>query len=190
MHRTPRLRRLRRLVIAGLVATTTGVGALAQEVHARPNDPVVPAAIKVPAGNKVFFVGHAIGFQIYSCNATANGYAWGLLEPYARLYGKNGKLVATHYGGPTWHAKDGSTVVAQRVDGVTVDPTAIPWLLLSMVSTTNGPYGDRLTDTTFIQRTRTTGGLSPAASECNSATAGTRVEVPYTADYHFWKAAR
>jgi len=45
------------------------------------------------------------------------------------LYGENGKRIATHFARPTWQAKDGSTVVAQRVDGVTVDATAIPWLL-------------------------------------------------------------
>jgi hypothetical protein len=68
-----------------------------------------------------------------------------------------------------------------------MDATAIPWLLLSTVRTTSGD-GDRLAGTTFIQRTATTGGLSPAATECNDATVGTKVEVPYTADYHFWKA--
>jgi hypothetical protein len=180
---------LKRLLIAGVVAAAAAFGSMNGNVDARPNDPAVPTAIKVPAGNKVFFVGHAIGVQIYSCNPAASGFAWGLVEPYARLYGKDGKLVATHYSGPTWHAKDGSTVVAQRVDGVTVDATAIPWLLLSKVSTTSGDYGDRLTSTTYIQRTRTIGGLPPAAADCNATTAGTRAEVPYTADYHFWKAS-
>ena len=33
----------------------------------------------------------------------------------------------------------------------------------------------------------TTGGLAPALSDCNAATAGAQVEVPYTADYYFWK---
>ena len=84
-------------------------------------------------------------------------------------------------------ARDGSTVAARRVDGVTVDPAAIPWLLLATVSTTSGPDGDRLTKTTYIQRTKTTGGLEPAAAACNATTVGTTVEVPYTADYHFWK---
>lgn len=74
------------------------------------------------------------------------------------------------------------------VDGVTVDATAVPWLLLSAVSTTAGPDGERLTNTTFIQRTATTGGLAPAAADCNPSTTGTTVEVPYTADYHFWKS--
>jgi hypothetical protein len=47
---------------------------------------------------------------------------------------------------------------------------------------------DRLAGTTFIQRIATTGGLAPAAADCNAATAGTEVEVPYTADYSFWNA--
>jgi hypothetical protein len=72
-------------------------------------------------------------------------------------------------------------------DHVTVDPTAIPWLLLSTPSPTAGPDGDRLVHTTYIQRTATTGGLAPAAATCNTTTASTVAEVPYTADYFFWK---
>ena len=70
---------------------------------------------------------------------------------------------------------------------VTVDATAIPWLLLSAASTAAGPDGDRLVHTTYIQRIATTGGLAPPAAECTAATAGTVAEVPYTADYYFWK---
>lgn len=70
---------------------------------------------------------------------------------------------------------------------VTVDPTAIPWLRLSAASTAAGPDGDRLVDTTDIQRIATTGGLAPPAAQCTAATAGTVAEVPYTADYYFWK---
>jgi len=44
-----------------------------------------------------------------------------------------------------------------------------------------------LVGTTFIQRLNTTGGLPPAASECDATTVGTRAEVPYTADYYFWR---
>ena len=161
---------------------------LAQAAVAEPPGPVVPSRIQVEDGNKVFLVGHAVGVQIYSCNATAAGFSWGLVAPRAELYNDNGKLIADHFGGPTWQARDGSRVMGQRVDGVTVDATAIPWLLLSAASTAAGPDGDKLAHTTFIQRTATTGGLPPAASECNAATAGSLVEVPYTADYHFWKA--
>jgi hypothetical protein len=51
-----------------------------------------------------------------------------------------------------------------------------------------GPDGDRLAGTEYIQRIATTGGLAPAASTCNAETAGDEAEIPYTADYVFWKA--
>lgn len=179
--------RLHRALAAGLVAAMA-LGAAAQVAHAEPTGPGVPSAIEVPDGNQVFLVGHAVGVQIYSCTATSGGHAWTFVAPRADLYDGNGKLVATHFGGPTWQARDGSSVVAARQAGAVVDPTAIPWLLLSTVATTTGPDGDRLTDTTFIQRTATAGGLAPAARTCNHRTAGTTAEVPYTADYHFWKS--
>ena len=155
---------------------------------AGPAPPDVPSRIAVVGQHKVFLVTHAVGVQIYPCNATATGFAWGPTTPRANLYGKNGKLVGTHFGGPTWQARDGSKVVASRVDGVTVDPTAIPWLLLAAVSTTVGEDGGRLANTTFIQRVATTGGLTPPPGDCNASTVGTVREVPYTADYYFWKA--
>ena len=68
-----------------------------------------------------------------------------------------------------------------------IDPTVIPWLRVVAVSTSAGPDGDRLAHTSFIQRTETTGGLAPDAEECNAQTVGTIAEVPYTADYVFWK---
>ncbi len=179
--------RFDRLLVAGILAAVATAGPLPKVVHAGPEGPEVPSAIEVPDGNKVFLVGHGVGVQIYSCNATSSGFGWGFVAPRADLFDDNGKLVTTHFRGPTWQAKDGSTVVARRVDGVTVDSAAIPWLLLSAVSTAAGPDGERLTDTTFIQRTATTGGLAPAAADCNVAAEGTTVEVPYTADYHFWK---
>ena len=73
------------------------------------------------------------------------------------------------------------------MDRVTVDATAIPWLLLSAASTVPGSHGGRLAATTYIQRIATTGGLAPADAECNAGTTGTSAEVPYTADYYFWK---
>jgi Protein of unknown function (DUF3455) len=161
---------------------------LAQAVQAGPPPPVVPGAIQVPAGNKVFLVGHAVGVQIYSCNATSSGYRWDFVAPRADLYGDNGKPLATHFAGPTWRANDGSSVRGQVVDRFTVDATAVPWLLLSAASTAAGADGDRLVATTFIQRIATTGGLAPAAAACNEDTAGSTAEVPYTADYYFWKA--
>jgi len=180
-------RRDRRGVARRLGAAVVAVAALATPApaaHAGPVPPAVPADIHVEAGHKLFLVTHAVGVQIYSCNATADGYAWGLVAPRADLYGDNGKLIATHFGGPTWQARDGSTVVGSVVDRSAVAGT-IPWLLLSADSSA-GEDGDRLAGTTFIQRISTTGGVAPAASACNLSTVGSREEIPYTADYLFW----
>jgi Protein of unknown function (DUF3455) len=179
-----RISNVSRLLTAATVALAAALP-LAQAAHAGPAEPDVPGKIQVDEGNKLFLVGHAVGEQIYTCNATS--LSWGPATPRADLYDDNGKVIIKHFGGPSWQARDGSTVVGKRVDGVTVDSSAIPWLLLAADSTAAGPDGDRLEGTTYIQRIATTGGLAPAASQCNASTAGDVVEVPYTADYYFWK---
>jgi hypothetical protein len=155
--------------------------------------PRVPAATRVPGGHVPFLLGHASGTQDYACqpaSASPTGYAWTLVAPDAKLVDEQGARIMTHFAGPTWRANDGSTVVGARVEGVTVSPGAIPWLLLRAASTTPGPGGgDLLTATTYIQRVHTTGGLPPA-SGCGATTAGDRVSVPYTADYYFYKPAQ
>lgn len=170
-------------LVAAIVATAV-VGPLALAAQGGPPAPEVPGDIAVPEGSKLFLVGHAVGVQIYSCI----GASWTFVAPRADVYADNGKLIMTHFGGPTWQARDGSSVVAARVNGVTVDPTAIPWLLLRATSTSAGDDGGRLAKTTYIQRINTTGGLAPPASDCSPSTAGEIREVPYTADYFFWKA--
>jgi hypothetical protein len=155
---------------------------------ARIEPPSVPTAIQVPAGNVPFLMGHATGTQNYTCQLVSGSYAWTLVAPAATLVDDKGKQIITHYAGPTWQARDGSTVVGAKVDGVTVSPTAIPWLLLRATSTAPGPHhGDRLTDTTYVQRVNTTGGLAPT-SGCDQTTLGAARNVPYTADYYFYKA--
>lgn len=152
------------VVAAGLIAPAAQAG--------QP----VPADLAPPKGNEAYLSGHAVGVQIYSCNGTA----WALVAPRANLYDRHGKLLATHFAGPTWQTKDGSSVVGKREKNVNVDPTAIDWLLLSAASTTPGKLGK----TTYVQRINTTGGLAPAGG----CSAGATVEVAYTADYVFFKA--
>jgi hypothetical protein len=175
-----------KLLATGLAALAAAVP-LAGAATASPSAPEVPGGIAVPEGNKPFLIGHAAGVQIYRCN----GASWTPFAPRANLYGDNGKLIATHSAGPSWQAKDSSKVVGQRIkDPVTVDPSAIPWLLLKATSASAGLDGDRLAGTTFIQRVATAGGLAPDASTCTAGTAGEEVEVPYTADYVFWKETK
>jgi hypothetical protein len=177
--------RITRLALAGAAAIVAALP-IAQAAQAKPVPPPVPTKIQVPAGNDVFLKRHATGVQIYTCSPTATGYSWGSSVPRADLFNKHGMLRGTHYAGPTWEDQDGSKVVAARFDGVTVDPTAIPWLLLK-ATPAPGTHG-KLGKTTYIQRVATTGGLPPAAADCNVTTVGTVAEAPYTADYYFWKA--
>ena len=177
----------RNRLLTGALVAAAGLALAAPSAQARFDGPDVPTAIAVEDGHKIFLVGHATGVQIYRCAVDPTGPAWGLVAPRATLVDDKGRRIATHFGGPTWQARDGSYVVGSRVDGVTVDPTAIPWLLISNKASSAGADGDQLTNTSFIQRTATTGGLPPAADTCDADAAGDVVEVPYTADYHFWK---
>ena len=162
---------------------------MTQVAHAEPAPPTLPPGaekIAPPPGNQVFLVGHVptgAGVQIYKCD----GKAWTFVAPRADLVGDdNNKLVIVkHSAGPLWTATDGSSVKGTVLQKATVDQSAVPWLLLSATNQNTG--GDRLANTTFIQRVNTVGGLAPT-DRCNGATSGTVKEVPYTADYFFWKA--
>jgi hypothetical protein len=176
------LARSRRALVVGFVAAAATLP-MTQAANAKPADPEIPTAIAPPTGNTVFLVGHAKGVQIYKCD----GETWKFVEPRAELVDDNGKLIITHFAGPTWQATDGSKVVGTRVAGVNVDPKAIDWLLLSAKRVDGSPDG-LLANTTYIQRVETKNGTAPPAASCKAATVNKIHEVPYKADYIFWKA--
>ena len=140
----------------------------------------IPAAVQVPAGNILTFAAHGRGVQIYTWSA-ANS-SWGTSTPSAVLFEDDAGVVGIHFAGPTWQNTDGSKVVGHKVAAVTVNPEAIPWLLLQAVST-SGP--GRFADVTYVQRLRTCGGLAPASPGTFD---GQQVLVPYSAEYLFYKA--
>jgi hypothetical protein len=177
MHYIVRLSRALAVMAVALAATLS----LATVAHAAPQPPDAPPTVSVPEGAKLFDLGHATGVQIYKCNGTT----WEFVAPRADLVDDKGKLIITHFAGPTWQAKDGSTVVGTVLKrDATTNPAAIPLLLLSTAP--NGKPG-RLAQTTFIQRINTTGGLAPAPETCTADKVDQVEEVPYTADYTFWK---
>jgi hypothetical protein len=151
--------------------------------------------LAVPDGNKVSFHAYAVGVQIYSATASAaspTGFAWTLQGPDAVLFDSDGNVVGSHYAfaGPTrpaWETLSGSRVVGSRtVPGVTVDPTAIPWLILNAVRTnTVGP--GVLERTTHIQRVNTSGGLAPSAAPTQL---GQEARVAYSAEYFFYRETK
>jgi hypothetical protein len=177
--------RFARLLIAGVVTVAAALP-LAQAAEARQATP--PSSLLPPAGNFPYLVGHGTGVQIYRCSATSTGFAWTFVAPRANLTDARGRVIISHFGGPTWQANDGSKVVGTLVSSRTVSPNAIPWLLLSATATPAPQGGGLLADATFVQRLFTVGGLAPAASTCNPGAAGVVSEVPYTAEYVFWKA--
>jgi hypothetical protein len=93
----------RRSLLAAAVLVATAVLSPTAAHAAQP----VPAEIKVPAHNQQFLSAHAVGVQIYACAATG----WTFVAPRANLYDRRGRLIATHFAGPTWQAGDGSKVV-------------------------------------------------------------------------------
>ena len=63
-----------------------------------------------------------------ACRPIAQGR---FVAPQANLLNDDGRLVGTHFIGPTWRGNDGSSVVGQKVAAASVDPSAVPWLLLT-----------------------------------------------------------
>ena len=150
--------------------------------------PDVPEGIKAPAGEELVLQVHAAGSQIYVCQAGAEQkLSWVLKAPEAELTDASGKVIGTHYAGPSWKHQDGSEVkgkLAAKVDAP--EPDAIPWLLLAA----SGHSGSGvLSRVTTIQRIHTHGGQAPKTG-CDQAHTGAEVKIPYSADYYFYAPAR
>jgi Protein of unknown function (DUF3455) len=156
-----------------------------------PANPRVPANLAVPSGNKLFYHVFAKGTQIYRCTrdkSDSNHFSWTFIAPAADLYthAKYTHSAGKHYAGPTWESTDGSKVVGVKLQQADApDPNAIPWLLLHSASTTGTGIFIKVT---FIQRLNTTGGKAPSAS-ADKAHLGQEVQVPYTAEYLFYRAS-
>ena len=103
----------------------------------------------------------------------------------------------SRFGDATWQSSfDSSKVWAQKMNFITAgadescpNAGAIDCLLLQTIGSEQGPTGGRtLTNTTFIQRLNTKGGSAPATGCSTLADVGKQTLVPYSADYHFFRA--
>jgi hypothetical protein len=123
------------------------------------------------------------GAQVYTCEASPSGFGWRLKEPQATLLDDAGAEVGRHFAGPTWQARDGSTVVGEvMVSNPPPQPNSIPWLLLRAKSHSgSGAFAS----VDYIARIHTEGGLAPA-SGCDAAHTGAESRVPYNALYVFF----
>ncbi len=167
--------------------------------------PPVPSNLEPPAGHRAFLKTSAEGTQNYICLPSG----WTFLGPQATLFvsfrwinGEQRQQVATHFlspnpveGGtprPTWQSSLDTSAVWAKVVASSNDPNyvaagAIPWLLLEVTGAERGPMGGSLlSQATFIQRVKTSGGVTPTTA----CTVGATAFVPYTTDYDFFKKSR
>ena len=171
-------------LVVGLVALLSVIG-LGQGSTSRNGDDLTPPDLpcndlQVGAGYTVSFHAFAVGIQRYRWNGTA----WVFVEPVAKLYANDNYQgeIGSHYVGPTWESNSGSKVVAARDAGCPSDPTAIDWLLLHATSNDGpGPFKR----VKYIQRVNTVGGKAPVAP---GLVVGAVVDIPYTAEYYFYRA--
>jgi len=168
-------------IAVGLLAGCVGgdFGSVEQKIDADACPAGVPAALAPAADQDLAFALDAVGTQNYHCSDLGT---WIFDAPAADLFqiDHDDHVTGTHYIGPTWEWIDGSTFVGAKVAGVTVDTTAIPWLLLKLKS--HNDVVGKMTDVTSVQRLSTTAGLALGA-----CTAPATTEVPYTARYFFYE---
>ena len=146
----------------------------------------IPAALSVPANQRLATIVEASGVQIYLCAPAKEPGAGNVLTfraPEAELRTQSGQAFGRHYAGPTWEARDGSKVTGVvKAKENAPDATAIPWLLLS----TGEIFGHGVLDqTTSIQRLKTVGGQPPTVG-CGESEIGREMRVPYQAEYRFY----
>jgi len=203
---TPKNQATRRVLLTAC-ATALAVAftvSLPQSAHAeKVTPPPVPAGLEVSSDFEAFLVGHAIGTQNYVCQPSGGSFAFVLFTPQATLFNDADHQIITHFFSPnpdeggtiraTWeNSRDTSTIWAAVVpDGsATVDPNSIAWLKLAVVGAEDGPTGGgKLSDTKFVQRLSTFGGLAPTTGCSSLADVGKKEFVPYQADCFVYKKA-
>jgi len=146
---------------------------------------VLPAAVRVPAGETQKMWTAASGEITYECREkkdAAGQYEWGFVGPVATLKSNDGKVVGKYYAGPTWESMDGSKVTAKQV---AVAPQAPGNLPLQLVKAEPATGTGAMQGVTYIQRLNTSGGVAPAAA-CAAGNVGAKQQVAYQADYVFY----
>ena len=147
----------------------------------------VPEAVRVPAGSKSAMTAVGVGELTYECKAKAAdamAFEWVFVGPMAKLMdAQTQKEVGKYYGGPTWESMDGSKVTGKQV---AVAPGMAGSIPLQLVKAEPAMGTGAMTGVTYIQRLNTKGGVAPA-DPCGAATAGMKKNVPYQADYVFYK---
>src|SRR5688572_33407057 len=88
------------IVLAAVVAMAFTIPSPGPAYADDTTPPPVPGNIQVPAGNKLFLVGHAVGTQNYICVPSGTGVRFVLFTPQATLFDDDGEQLTTHYFSP------------------------------------------------------------------------------------------
>ena len=143
----------------------------------------IPEILNPPASEVLLLTAHAMGDQVYTCDASA----WKLKEPDAKLFDAGGKQIGRHFAGPSWEASDGSVVKGKLVaSALSPDADAIPWLLVAAVEHAGNGV---MSGVTSIQRVNTKNG-KPGDEGCDPAHTGATTRSHYEADYRFYQKAK
>jgi hypothetical protein len=149
----------------------------------------LPAAVQVPAGNKVAMETVGVGDITYQCNPKkdmAGQFEWVFVGPDAKLNDRSGKQVGKYYGPPaTWESMDGSKITGTQL---AVAPNSSGNIPLQLVKANPAMGSGAMTGVTYIQRVATSGGVAPAMG-CDAGNVGSKQIVRYQSDYIFYKAS-
>ena len=168
----------------------TGCGSMSsmKPMSAMYSQASLPAAVQVPAGNKVAMETVGVGEITYQCNPKkdmAGQFEWVFVGPDAKLNDRSGKQVGKYYGPPaTWESMDGSKITGTQL---AVAPSSAGNIPLQLVKANPAMGAGAMTGVTYIQRVATVGGVAPATA-CDAGNAGSKQIVRYQSDYIFYKA--
>src|SRR5438045_9709932 len=130
MYQTNTNRLVQLLVVLALIVL--GIQPALARTSDGPELPPQCESIGIDEGHKLALHVYARGVQIYKWNATTQ--AWDFDAPRASLFAEENYFgeVGTHYRGPSWESKSGSSVMAKPVPGTgcTPDASAVAGLLL------------------------------------------------------------
>ena len=173
------------------LAMLTGCGSMSsmKPMFAMYSQASLPAAVQVPAGNKVAMETVGVGEITYQCNPKkdmAGQFEWVFVGPDAKLNDRSGRQVGKYYGPPaTWESMDGSKITGAQL---AVAPSSAGNIPLQLVKANPAMGSGSMTGITYIQRVATVGGVAPAMA-CDAGNAGSKQIVRYQSDYIFYKAA-
>ena len=155
---------MKNLVFVAVVAVCTA--AFAQQVA---------QSIEAPPGARLLLEARGEGAQVYTCTNSK----WILKAPDAKLLDASGRVIGTHFAGPTWRLGDGSEVKGKMIASQPApDGKSIPWLLVGAVP---GSGSGKFAAVAYIRRTETNGGAAPKEA-CTSG----ELPVAYAAKYSFY----